>query len=191
MWHVHKSAQTIWFPQWILTFRENGKDFIRIDREIPQPYKEKKRWNCTAVRRAINSSLFFREEHWWDRKSNILLTLYRIDDCFAGFWVKFLLIITCCICLYLFHTIISFHQVYLNEAFQSTFGKTVLKIIWFSLISNFRRLMMVLFSFICCRIISITAAIYRCSTFMTITFQRSRILDLQATWLTYIFKKIK
>lgn len=53
------------------------------------------------------------------------------------------------------------------------------------------RLMTVLFSFICCRIISITAAIYRFSTFMTITFQRSRIWDLQATWLTYIFKKIK
>lgn len=130
--------------------------------------------------------LYFSEKNIDEIVSKIYFWLFT-----RSMIVKFLLIIKCCICLYLFHTIISFHQVYLNEAFQSTFGKTVLKIIWFSLISNFRRLMMVLFSFICCRIISITAAIYRSSTFMTITFQRSRILDLQATWLTYIFKKIK
>jgi len=78
--------------------------------------------------------------HLYFSEKNIDEIVSKIDVCFAGFWVKFLLIITCCICLYLFHTIISFHQVYLTEAYQSTFGKTVLKIIWFSLLSNFRRL---------------------------------------------------
>lgn len=81
--------------------------------------------------------LYFSEKNIDEIVSKIVIlsTLYQIDDCFAGFWVKFLLIITCCICLYLFHTIISFHQVYLNEAYQSTFGKTVLKIICFSLLT--------------------------------------------------------